>query len=78
MNDPITVIEGDTCTRGYDGSQCSGEVFDRTSRSGLTVAPICEGHAAELDATLDGIAERYPEINHPAGCYCYGCSEGSY
>lgn len=78
MSHETMIIEGDTCGRGYDGSPCSGEVFMRTSRSGLTVAPICEGHAQELDRTLDGIANRYPEINHPGGCGCYGCSEGSY
>lgn len=77
MIEPITVIEGDTCTRNYDGP-CRGEVFNRTSRSGLTVAPICERHAAELEQRLDGVADRYPEINHPELCGCYGCSEGSY
>jgi hypothetical protein len=78
MTEPMTIIEGDTCTRDYEDTPCSGEVFDRVSRSGLTRAPICEGHAAELEQRLDGIANRYPEINHPGGCGCYGCSEGSY
>lgn len=76
--DPITVIDIDEgCTRDWQGP-CSGEVFIRTSQSGLTVAPICEGHAAELEQTLNGIANRYPEINHPELCGCYGCSDGSY
>jgi hypothetical protein len=66
------------CSRSYDDDPCQGEVFQRTSRSGLTVSMICEHHASELEATLDGIAERYPEINHPEGCGCWGCSEGSY
>ncbi len=78
MSDYVTVIEGDTCSRDYQDTPCRGEVFDRVSRSGLTVAPICEGHAEELDRVLDGITNRYPEVNHPGGCGCYGCSEGSY
>ena len=66
------------CSRGYDGSPCSGELFTRTSRSGCTTSTICEGHAAALEDQLDQIAERYPEVNHPDGCGCWGCSEGSY
>jgi hypothetical protein len=76
--DFVTDVTGDECSRAYDGGPCSGELFDRVSRSGLTVSTICEGHAAWLDGILDGIAERYPEINHPDGCTCWGCSEGSY
>jgi hypothetical protein len=70
----------DGCTRGgHSGdTECSGEVFLRVSRSGLTSAPICERHAWELEESLDAVAERYPEVNHPAGCYCWGCSEESY
>lgn len=78
MTEPFTVIEGDTCSRDHEVTPCRGEVFDRTSRSGLTVAPICEGHAAELDESLDQVAERYPEILHSDGCGCYGCSDGSW
>lgn len=64
------------CSRGPE--ECAGELFERTSRSGLTTSTICEAHAAELEASLDRIAERYPEVNHPDGCGCWGCSEGSY
>jgi hypothetical protein len=67
-----------TCTRSYEGSPCQGEVFERVSRSGLTRSMICVGHAEELDRALDKIEERYPEINHPEGCTCYGCSDGSW
>jgi len=63
------------CTRGEDHG---GEVFLRTSRSGLTTSWICEKHAQELEEALDGVAQRYPEVNHPDGCTCWGCSEGSY
>jgi len=67
------------CSReDYFDTTCAGEVFERTSRSGITSAWICERHAYELDAVLDGIAVRYPEVNHPEGCSCWGCSDGSY
>ena len=65
------------CSRDWE-SPCQGEVFARVSRSGLTRSWICEGHAAELEASLDKVAARYPEINHPDNCGCYGCSEGSW
>ena len=68
----------DGCGRGYDGDPCEGEVFLRVSRSGLTSAPICEYHAGELERSLDSVAQRYPEVNHPSGCSCYGCSDGSW
>lgn len=66
----------ETCTRGPEG--CGGTVFMRTSRSGLTTAAICETHAERLERDLDAIERRYPEVNHPEGCGCWGCSEGSY
>jgi hypothetical protein len=67
------------CSRSYQFlTPCSGELFDRVSRSGYTVSTICEGHAAELEAELDAVARRYPEVNHPDGCTCWGCSDGSY
>lgn len=65
------------CSRS-DVSPCRGEVFARVSRSGLTRSWICEGHAADLERSLDRIAARYPEVNHPDGCGCYGCSDGSW
>lgn len=65
------------CSRAYQGG-CAGELFDRVSRSGLTVSTICEAHAADLEAELDAVAERYPEVNHLDGCTCWGCSDGSY
>lgn len=68
----------DGCSRGHAGDPCQGEVFLRVSRSGLTSAPICEYHAGELERTLDGIAERYPEVNHQEWCNCRGCEEGSW
>lgn len=67
----------DECSRAWEGP-CEGELFTRVSRSGLTASTICEGHAGELEASLDAIAERYPEVNHPEFCDCWGCSEGSY
>lgn len=71
----ITEIElEEGCTRAHQ-SACEGETFLRTSRSGLTVAPICEGHAAELERDLDAVAERYPEVNHPEFCDCHGCRD---
>ena len=67
------------CSRSYQfDTPCSGELFDRVSRSGLTVSTICERHAAELEAELDSVADRYPEVNHPYNCTCWGCSDGSY
>lgn len=67
-----------TCSRDDGTGGCGGEVFWRISRSGLTGSWMCERHALDLDARLDGIAERYPEVNHPNGCTCWGCSDGSY
>ncbi len=64
------------CSRDYLGP-CEGSLFIRLSRSGMTSSTICEGHARQLEDELDGIAKRYPEINHPDGCGCYGCSDGS-
>lgn len=67
------------CTRGgILGDPCMGETFWRTSRSGITVSGICERHADELERGLDDIERRYPEVNHPDSCSCWGCSEGSY
>lgn len=76
----IYYIESEgVCTReGMSLLPCAGERFERTSRSGLTTATICERHAMELERNLDAIAERYPEVNHPESCSCWGCSEGSY
>jgi hypothetical protein len=61
------------CDRGPEG--CSGEVFARTSRSGLTRSWICEQHADQLERSLDAVAERYPEVNHPEYCMCPGCRD---
>lgn len=77
MTSPIEIETEGRCVREGDGP-CFGERFSRTSSSGLTVATYCERHALVLDAQLAKIAERYPEINHPDGCGCWGCSEGSY
>jgi len=71
MTETPLVLEGEECTRGPEG--CGGNVFMRTSRSGLTVAPICEQHCVELETRLDEVAQRYPEVNHPDGCLCRGC-----
>lgn len=71
-------VTGDECSRAWEGTACEGELFDRVSRSGLTVSTICAGHAAQLESSLDAVAERYPEVNHPYGCTCYGCSDGSW
>lgn len=80
MTEPITVIDIDEgCTRAdYYQTPCSGEVFIRTSQSGLTQAPICEGHAARLEDDLLGIGQRYPEIYHSTGCLCTGCTGPDY
>lgn len=64
------------CDREWEGD-CEGELISRTTAGGFHTH-TCEGHLRALQATLDGIAERYPEINHPASCTCWGCSDGSY
>lgn len=66
----------DICSRGPEG--CRGDVFMRTSRSGLTRSFICQGHSEELERALDAIAYRYPEINHPEYCGCHGCTGDPY
>ena len=67
------------CSRqDYFDTPCEGDLWERTSRSGCTTALICERHTYELDAELDAIAERYPEVNHLPACTCWGCSEGSW
>lgn len=68
----------ETCSRDHEDGPCQGELFVRVSRSGLTSSTICEFHAGELERSLDAIAERYPEVNHPEFCDCWGCSDGSY
>jgi len=68
----------ETCSRDHEDGPCQGELFVRVSRTGLTASTICEFHAGELERSLDSIAERYPEVNHPDGCGCWGCSEGSW
>ena len=78
MWDPADLAEVPQCDRWTDDNPCMGEVYWRMSRSGLTIAGICELHDAQLAESLDAIATRYPEINHPDGCGCYGCSEGSW
>jgi len=76
MTDNIDLHE---CSReGHYGIACSGDLILQVSRSGLTRSWICEDHAIALDEKLDSIERRYPEINHPEYCGCYGCSEGSY
>ena len=76
MTEPITVIDVDEgCTRAdYFQTKCSGEVYLRTSASGLTVAPICEKHGADLENELLKVGQRYPEIYHHDDCGCGGCN----
>lgn len=78
MTDETMDCTTDYCSRAWEGEECQGELITRVSRSGLTVSTICEFHAGELESRLDAIAERYPEVNHPYGCGCWGCSDGSY
>ena len=66
------------CSRKGDDTECGGKVVFRRSRSGLTTSWMCEAHITALDDVLDGIERRYPEMLHPDGCSCWGCSEGSY
>jgi hypothetical protein len=61
------------CHRGPEG--CAGEVFARTSQSGLTRAWICERHAELLEGDLRAVASRYPEVDHPDQCQCHGCRD---
>ena len=68
----------ETCSRDHEDGPCQGELFVRVSRSGLTSSTICEFHAGELEASLDNIASRYPEINHPEYCGCHGCTGNPY
>jgi hypothetical protein len=75
--DEVMDCTTEECSREGDGP-CGGELFTRVSRSGLTVSTICERHAEALERRLDSIEERYPEVNHPDGCGCWGCSDGSY
>ena len=77
--DEVMDVTGDECSRACQFlTPCEGELIDRVSSSGLTVSTMCEGHAAELEGELARVAERYPEVNHPWGCTCWGCSDGSY
>lgn len=76
--DEVMDVTGDECSRAGDGFACEGKLVDRVSRSGLTVSTMCEGHMWSLEEKLDDVARRYPEVNHPYGCTCYGCSDGSW
>ena len=67
------------CSReGYYDIPCGGDLVLRVSRSGLTRSWICTDHEDALERALDDIERRYPEVNHPEWCGCYGCSDGSY
>jgi len=50
-HDEAVDVTGDECSRAWEGP-CEGELFDRVSRSGLTVSTICEGHAASWSSAL--------------------------
>lgn len=65
------------CDRTWTGTRCGGEIVPRTTAGGFRTY-TCEYHLCELDEQLQQIADRYPEINHPASCTCWGCSDGSY
>lgn len=65
------------CSRSWEGP-CQGPLEVYTSHSGITRSWMCEGHIWALEDRLAEIAQRYPEVNHPEGCGCWGCSEGSY
>lgn len=65
------------CSRDWMDSSCEGELIARTTSAGFPDL-MCEGHLRELQGTLDAIAQRYPEINHPDTCLCYGCADGSW
>lgn len=79
MSDFMLDLSGEKrCTRRHEPEECGGELILRVSRSGLTQAWICEDHLDDLEARLDDIERRYPEVNHPDGCDCWGCSDGSY
>lgn len=65
------------CHHDYK-SYCSGEVIMYTSQSGMTMYPLCERHDSEHAVAMRKIARRYPEVNHPEVCGCWGCSEDSY
>lgn len=66
------------CDREWDDRvSCSGPLVHRTTSGGFSQM-ICVGHRDALEDNLAQIAERYPEINHPDGCSCWGCSDGSY
>lgn len=64
--------------RGMSSEECGGELVLRVSRSGLTRSWICADHLDDLEHALDDVERRYPEVNHPDGCDCWGCSDGSY
>ena len=60
------------CDGAWRETPCEGELIDRTTAGGY-LSETCEGHIYELEMALAGIAERYPEINHPEYCPCAGC-----
>ena len=64
------------CDRAWIGD-CSGDIIPRITAGGSRTF-TCEEHLAQLQEVLAGIAERYPEVNHPDVCGCYGCGEGSW
>lgn len=64
------------CDRAWQG-ECGGDLIARTTAGGFATF-TCIHHLELLQESLDAIAERYPEINHPEYCTCYGCSDGSY
>ena len=61
------------CDRSWQPTPCDGDLIERTSAGGFITA-TCEHHLFELEDALAGIAERYPEVHHPNGCLCSGCT----
>ena len=73
----MTVLE--ECGRkGVDPDiQCGGCITYRQTSGGFP-SFICDTHRNDLEKRLYAIASRYPEVDHPEVCGCYGCSEGSW
>lgn len=50
-----------TDCRSFGNGDCTGEVFTRYSRSGMTSTVRCDGHESAHQDMLDGISRRYPD-----------------
>ena len=62
---PAPEVPNTSDCMNFPSPNCSGEAWERVSRSGCTRSVKCEGCQAALDEILDAIDVRYPDSSTP-------------